>query len=1494
MRTATIVSGCLAFSLICGPVPTQAQGTPCTDPIVGIGAVSPLHGFPEYYADSSGLALDLCLDRALCLDPLDPLALPNPALPISFPDNFPTAVFWWYAESTMVMPGGGDAKLVMAVEGNFNNGIPVPGDQFSFGMIKISLSTLVPFSTYTVTHPYGVDLLTTDPGGQADLVDRIGAFAGPGNPASFAGVSNSRVGPFLIFDDPDPNKAPSPGFVGNIFIPHRVSGSPCGQNFFRIEGPGLPPGGVETDQFLVLGRMIDVCGNGVLDPGEECDDGNQVDGDCCSSACAIEVAAVLCDDGNPCTDELCVPGTGCQNPPNNLPCDDADACTTMDTCSGGVCIGGPAPDCDDGNPCTVDTCDSVLGCQNVNVSLPCDDGNACTTNDTCSNGVCVGGSPLDCNDGNVCTDDSCDTVSGCVSVNNAAACEDGDSCTTGDTCVAGTCVSGPAPNCDDNNLCTDDSCVPATGCVHLANGAPRDDANACTTGDTCVAGVCSGGAPPNCDDANVCTDDSCDPASGCGHVANGLPCDDGSACTVGDLCSGGACQGGAAPDCDDGNPCTDDSCDPGVGCLNFANTSPCDDGNACTTVDVCAAGQCVGSTPPNCDDGNVCTDDSCDTQLGCVNANNALPCDDGNACTTADSCSGGICVAGPPPNCDDGNVCTDDGCDPGSGCVHQSNGVACDDGDACTTNDTCVAGVCVGGIAPNCDDGNVCTDDSCDTQLGCISTNNALPCDDGNACTTSDACVAGACIGGAAPNCDDGNVCTDDSCDPGTGCLNLANTAGCDDGNACSTNDSCSAGLCVGGPPLDCNDGNGCTADSCDAIVGCLNENVAVACDDGDACTTNDGCSGGSCVGGAPPNCDDGNVCTDDSCDVQLGCVNVNNLASCDDGSACTTNDACAAGLCIGGPPPNCDDGNVCTDDSCVAATGCLNTANVAVCDDGSACTTSDTCSAGACVGGPPPDCNDGNLCTDDSCAPATGCLNTANSVSCDDGDACTTGDTCSGAACVGGAPANCDDGNVCTNDSCDPGIGCVNQPNASACDDGNLCTTNDTCVGGVCVGGAPLDCSDGNVCTSDSCDAQLGCLHANNIDPCDDGSACTLNDQCSGGLCVGGPAPDCDDGNVCTDDSCDAGTGCVHQANTFSCDDGDACTTADTCSAGQCVGGPTPDCNDGNECTADSCDPLAGCQHANVSISCDDGDACTTNDTCSGGQCLGGLPPQCDDGNICTDDSCDLVAGCVNTDNSAPCDDGDACTVSDTCGGGLCVGGPPLDCDDGNVCTDDSCDSASGCIASSNTAVCDDGLAWTLGDECSAGQCQPGAFGCPATPVSACVQPVTGGRATLALKDSSPDTRDKLAWAWKRGAATAKQDFGDPVSGGEYRLCFYDEVGGQASLVMEQVLPGGGQCGARSCWKETTKGFVYKDRFASNAPGVKSAVFKAGVDGKASIKVKGQGEGLDMPTLPLSLDTQASMQIMRDTGACWQADYGRPPKKNTSKFFKGKAVAGP
>ncbi|MBI3834995.1 MAG: hypothetical protein HY287_11760 [Planctomycetes bacterium] len=558
---------------------------------------------------------------------------------------------------------------------------------------------------------------------------------------------------------------------------------------------------------------MDTCSNGVC--GHENHAGFCDDGDLCtvSDVCVGGICTgipINCGDGNDCTTDTCQTGN-CVHTSNSNPCDDGNACTSNDICAGGTC-NGTSISCDDGNVCTTDNCDPLTGCMHTNNHVPCDDGDACTIGDVCSGGSCSG-IPIDCNDGNVCTDDSCDHSTGCQHPNNTNVCDDHHLCTDDDVCGGGFCSGTPVSDCtectqdgdcDDLNACTTDTCQ-AGFCIFTDNTDPCDDGNSCTANDTCSGGVCVGGAAVVCNDGNVCTDDSCNPAGGCVYVNNSSPCDDGDACTTYDTCMNGGCVGGPPPDCNDHNVCTDDSCIPASGCHHANNASACDDGNACTTNDTCAGGSCAGGPAPNCDDGNVCTDDSCTPGSGCTHVDNTNSCNDGHVCTSGDVCSGGVCMGTPIPNCtectqdsecNDGNVCTTDTCQSGR-CVYTPNSNPCDDGNACTTNDTCSGGSCVGGASPNCNDNNPCTDDSCDMSQGCRHVNNSNLCNDGNACTANDTCGGGSCSG-TTISCNDGNACTDDSCNPASGCQFVNNTSPCDrDGDSC-TQDQCDGqGNCV-------------------------------------------------------------------------------------------------------------------------------------------------------------------------------------------------------------------------------------------------------------------------------------------------------------------------------------------------------------------------------------------------------------------------------------------------------------------------------------------------------------------------------------------------------------------------------------------------------------------------------------------------------------------------------------------------------------------------
>ena len=153
--------------------------------------------------------------------------------------------------------------------------------------------------------------------------------------------------------------------------------------------------------------LLALCGSGVLDPGEHCDDGNTTGGDGCDAGCNVDpcftcsgepsaCTPVTCpDDANPCTDDACDPAMGCVHLPNTRPCDDASPCTAGDACTGGTCRPGEPVACpDDANPCTDDVCDPATGACFYTAKADgtgCSNGTGCEANtgDICRAGHCA-------------------------------------------------------------------------------------------------------------------------------------------------------------------------------------------------------------------------------------------------------------------------------------------------------------------------------------------------------------------------------------------------------------------------------------------------------------------------------------------------------------------------------------------------------------------------------------------------------------------------------------------------------------------------------------------------------------------------------------------------------------------------------------------------------------------------------------------------------------------------------------------------------------------------------------------------------------------------------------------------------------------------------------------------------------------------------------------------------------------------------------------------
>jgi hypothetical protein len=268
-----------------------------------------------------------------------------------------------------------------------------------------------------------------------------------------------------------------------------------------------------------------------------------------------------CNDGNPCTTDVCGANGTC----TNTPIAGCTGCTSN-------------AQCDDGNPCTTDGC-SAGTCRNTAKAngTSCSDGNACNGAEACQAGACATGTPPVCNDGNPCTNDSCDPSRGCTYTNNT------DPCT------------------DDGNPCTNDVCGNGT-CKHPAkpNGASCADTTFCNGEETCRSGVCTAATALTCDDGIPCTADACDETGGrCTHEAgpgccrSDAECADTDACTANERCDRGACVSDPVV-CPDVRNCAVATCDPEVGCsaTPVPDGTACDDGDPCTSGEACSAGTC--------------------------------------------------------------------------------------------------------------------------------------------------------------------------------------------------------------------------------------------------------------------------------------------------------------------------------------------------------------------------------------------------------------------------------------------------------------------------------------------------------------------------------------------------------------------------------------------------------------------------------------------------------------------------------------------------------------------------------------------------------------------------------------------------------------------------------------------------------------------------------------------------------------------------------------
>ncbi len=226
----------------------------------------------------------------------------------------------------------------------------------------------------------------------------------------------------------------------------------------------------------------------------------------------------------------------------NTPCDDGKFCTVSDVCDGqGACTGLPNQCGLESDPCVAVFCDEPTQMCNtlpMGEGDPCEPVEPCTINGVCKVGKCVG-EPKDCSFSPLteCNTVSCNPASNqCeptpdATKDNAPCLLTGKLCNINKTCLAGQCVGGMPKDCSSLDVgCSVGACNPDTG---NCESSPAAAGTVCSV----ETALCQVGA---CDVNGVCVSS---------NAPNNTPCNDYNACTQGDFCISGTCTGNPVMSC---------------------------------------------------------------------------------------------------------------------------------------------------------------------------------------------------------------------------------------------------------------------------------------------------------------------------------------------------------------------------------------------------------------------------------------------------------------------------------------------------------------------------------------------------------------------------------------------------------------------------------------------------------------------------------------------------------------------------------------------------------------------------------------------------------------------------------------------------------------------------------------------------------------------------------------------------------------------------------
>ncbi len=525
-----------------------------------------------------------------------------------------------------------------------------------------------------------------------------------------------------------------------------------------------------------------VCGDGQIQTGEGCDDGNHIAGDGCSADCKVQKDYECKTPGEPCTSTI--------------------------VCGDGAVSG--AESCDDGNTKAKDGCDDTCqiedgyGCEagknGVSVCMP-------VSTTKCGDGIQTANEA--CDDGNLLPTDGCTDT--CTITDGYSCPEPGKACVLDTVVACGNGTLNEKEQCDDGNTAIGDGCD--------AFCALENFYTCPTPGMPCVSTIVCGDSKvvgdEACDDGNTVANDGC--AADCKSTEPGYSCPTasgvGGKCTKVDVgtCGDGVLNAAKGEYCDDGNATDKDGC---TACLVDAGYTCPTAGMLCQVIESCGDGKLSVALGEGCDDGNVVGKDGCSPQC-VIEANYTCPTP-GMPCKSTVVC-GDKKVTG-SETCDDGNVV--DGPSPG---VSDGCSATCQvqPGWTCPVGGVCHATKCGDGIRAGfeaCDDFGNAPGDGCDAKC---QLEPGYKCDPNPAGTPKnvDKCSTTTCGDNkveGTEQCDGGNTTPFDGCSPT--CTNEPKCGYTNGVYGCTA--QCGDGMIFG--TEECDDGNTIDGDGCNHL--CVKE----------------------------------------------------------------------------------------------------------------------------------------------------------------------------------------------------------------------------------------------------------------------------------------------------------------------------------------------------------------------------------------------------------------------------------------------------------------------------------------------------------------------------------------------------------------------------------------------------------------------------------------------------------------------------------------------